>query len=229
MKLTDRKWPLNFSISKNGSDSWYRSTRKVVWQPWSNGLRIIEITWIYFRMERFRGRYRQVFICDIHFYCMITWYMVWPISYGYHIWYWHYYGPILYATDDMKRKLYNINTWWAKNILPRLLGNPPFQSSVRLPVPGCKISNDDDQVYYCLNELGFPMQYRILVGRDTQTEFSEGNVRTDFILKRWFERPVEKSDRRGKITKSWDIFKTRFIKTRTRFKWFRRIWNRNCY
>ena len=130
---------------------------------------------------------------------------------------------------DMQRKLYNINTWWAKNILPRLLGNPPFQSSVRLPVPGCKISNDDDQVYYCLNELGFPMQYRILVGRDTQTEFSEGNVRTDFILKRWFERPVEKSDRRGKITKSWDIFKTRFIKTRTRFKWFRRIWNRNCY
>ena len=63
----------------------------------------------------------------------------------------------------------NIKTPWVKNILPKLIGNPPFQSTVRLPVPGCKISKDDDQVYYCVNELGFPMQYRIISGRDTRT------------------------------------------------------------
>ena len=56
-----------------------------------------------------------------------------------------------------------------KNILPKLVGNPPFQTTVRLPLPGCKLSDDDDQVYYCVNELGFPMHYTIITGRDSQS------------------------------------------------------------
>lgn len=60
-----------------------------------------------------------------------------------------------------------------KNILPKLVGNPPFATTVRLPVPGCKPADDDDQVYYCVNELGFPMHYTIITGRDARTVTTE--------------------------------------------------------